>query len=470
MSALSVRLASNEFMTEQQTMTDTTNENAIGIPMGRITWGVLVTAFVVFCMICLASTIGLYGFIFRSTVPMSATLQISRGTALVTNADVTERGYRAETTLPTRPVVINNSAQTQSVLVFGSADPERGPLALLTLQDNSEIRLLSAEHPRFSWSVLRSEIILDSFDGELDIFVFDRGNELSDIRIIDVAGNRVDILDTGRYVISSVNNRMYVDTRAGNAIIFATDDRSAVSVTSGQQYRVGGDLNNPSRVTTYRENLIDKGLFAFIQPSVVDEAQYLPYPWGCEVRQDNLPTSTYTMDYWEGRRAVRYTRGNGAESHGETNCSQSFGPDGASLQGYSFLEIETTVLINYQSLSKCGQEGSECPLMLRLRFETEDGGTFEWIQGLYYADDPSRDYPNQCSGCLQANFQMNQKVWYTYRSDNLIATLSAAGYPPLTSIKDIKFYASGHDYDVFVSELGLYRGWVDVVPQVSQAE
>ena len=147
MSALSVRLASNEFMTEQQTMTDTTNENEVGIPMGRITWGVLVTAFVVFCMICLASTIGLYGFIFRSTVPMSATLQISRGTALVTNADVTERGYRAETTLPTRPVVINNSAQTQSVLVFGSADPERGPLALLTLQDNSEIRLLSAEHP-----------------------------------------------------------------------------------------------------------------------------------------------------------------------------------------------------------------------------------------------------------------------------------------------------------------------------------
>ena len=45
MSALSVRLASNEFMTEQQTMTDTTNENEVGIPMGRITWGVLVTAF-----------------------------------------------------------------------------------------------------------------------------------------------------------------------------------------------------------------------------------------------------------------------------------------------------------------------------------------------------------------------------------------------------------------------------------------
>lgn len=439
--------------------------------MGRITWAVLIVSFVVFCMICLASTLGLYGFVFRSTMPMSATLQISRGTALVTNADVTERGYRSETSLPTRPVIVNNSAQTQSVLVFESAEPDRGPIALLTLQDNSEIRLVSAEHPRFSWSVLKSEIILDSFDGKLDIFVFDRGDELSDIRIVDVAGNRVDILGTGRYVLNSVNDRMFVDTREGHAIIFATDGRSAVSVTSGQQYRVGGDLNDPSRVTTYRENLITNGLFAFTQPSVtVDGSQHLPYPWGCEYRQDALPTSIATVDYWEGRRAARYTRGSGAESHGETNCSQSFGPEGITLEGYTFLEIETTVLINYQSLSKCGQEGSECPLMLRLRFETEDGGTFEWIQGIYYADDPSRDYPNQCSGCLQANLQMNQKVWYTYRSDNLIATLSAAGYPPLTSIKDIKFYASGHDYDVFISELGLYRGWVDVVPPVGQAQ
>ncbi|MCB9459931.1 MAG: hypothetical protein H6670_09790 [Anaerolineaceae bacterium] len=439
-------------------------------PMERVTWIVLVIAFIIFWLICLASSLGLYSFAFLSTMPIPTTLQISRGTALVSNDDVTERGYRFETSLPTRPAVVNNDSQSQSLLVFESADPERGPLAILTLQANSEIRLVSAEQPRYGWTILDAQIVLDSFEGELDVFVFDKSNELGDIRIFDKLGNHVDILGIGRYVVTSANDRMFIDTRDGQALMFATDNRSAVSVTSGQQFRVGGGITDPSPVTTYRDNLIYEGLFSFIKPSIVEDALHLPYPWGCEYRQDSLPSSTATIDYWDTRQAVRYTRGNGAESHGETNCSQSFGPDGISLDDYNFLELETTVLINYQSLSKCGQQGSECPLMLRLRFQTSDGASREWIQGLYYADDPQRDYPSQCSGCTQPNLQINEKVWYTFRSGNLMTLLPAtAGFTP-TSIQDIKFYASGHDYDVFISELGLYRGWVDVIPQVSQSD
>ncbi|HLU10037.1 MAG TPA: hypothetical protein VK003_10260, partial [Oceanobacillus sp.] len=54
----------------------------------RLAWTVLLVSFAIFCVICVASGIGVHYFLFRSTVPMLTELTVGRGTAIVTHPDL----------------------------------------------------------------------------------------------------------------------------------------------------------------------------------------------------------------------------------------------------------------------------------------------------------------------------------------------------------------------------------------------
>ncbi|QPC81118.1 hypothetical protein G4Y79_15555 [Phototrophicus methaneseepsis] len=455
-------------MTDQAIPPREAEEYVMRMPMERLSWIVLSVSFVAFCLICLASSFGLYSFLFISTMPLDIELQVGRGTTLVTNDDVTSRGYLSGTSLVSRPATVSNGPQTQSLIAFSEDDADSMPIATVTIQANSHIRVQRANQPRFRWSNGEYVITLDSFEGETDIYILDNGERNIRMRVYDQVNNWVDITRPGRYLLRSIDGRLYIDTRYGQALI-QTDDGPKL-ISTGEEW-VDTSVTSPSRVNLRRENLLDNSLFSFVGPSIsYSGAAHVPSPWACGSFAEGPPSSTFTIEGWEGRQAIRFLRTSGAEAHGETFCQQSMGDIGASLQGYSYLELETTFLVNYQSLSKCGRDGSECPLMLRLRFDMQvEGGSGEtetvereWIHGFYFADDPQRDFPAQCVSCIDTHQQVNDKVWYTYRSGNLITAMQFAGYGTPVRIKDVQFYASGHDYDVLVSEIGLYRGLADV--------
>jgi len=195
-----------------------------------------------------------------------------------------------------------------------------------------------------------------------------------------------------------------------------------------------------------------------------DEATETPLParWGCTNIQDNTPRGDYLVQFGDGRSSIRLVRAEDASSHGETRCKQFFPEPGIYLEGYSYLELTTTFFINFQSLSECGVEGSECPLMLLMEYVDVNGNEVQWYQGFYYRDDLQIDYPLRCSSCSQDHQKINEKVWYTFETGNLFASLPADQRPAY--IENIEFYASGHQYDVFVSEIALFVGLTDVVP------
>jgi hypothetical protein len=159
-------------------------------------------------------------------------------------------------------------------------------------------------------------------------------------------------------------------------------------------------------------------------------------------------------------------RTDGAASHGQTGCYQILATDpGIDVQEYTFLELQTTFLINYQSLSVCGVDGSECPVMLFVYYTDINNVPRQWYQGFYYNSQSQTIYPPTCITCGQSyeHRRIGERVWYTFESGNLMSRFAPGERPAY--IQRVVFYASGHQYDVFVSEISLLAGAEEVIPQ-----
>src|SRR5262249_38718521 len=109
----------------------------------------------------------------------------------------------------------------------------------------------------------------------------------------------------------------------------------------------------------------------------------------------------------------------------------------------------------------CGFQGSECPLMVRLNYidnSSTDGELRNWIHGFYTRLDSQLGYPTRCNSCSLEHESVYSKSWYTYDSGNLLSQIPTDQEPRL--LNNIQFYASGHRYDVYVSDVALLAGQV----------
>jgi hypothetical protein len=175
---------------------------------------------------------------------------------------------------------------------------------------------------------------------------------------------------------------------------------------------------------------------------------------------DNV-MGTFGLVVEEGRPVLHLTRV-GSDQHGETTCitSQSGGID---VSGYQYLSLEVVFKIASQSLSGCGEVGSECPLMLQLDYLPVGGGEGRYWNHGFYLWNSQPSYPSSCQTCPQEHEIVNSGVWYRYRSDNLFGSLLGDVRP--SRIVALRVYASGHEYDTYVSEVSLYAsGQIDPVP------
>ena len=161
-----------------------------------------------------------------------------------------------------------------------------------------------------------------------------------------------------------------------------------------------------------------------------------------------------------GASALRLRRLNNAQSNGEVRCTQTFAGPGLDVRDFDTVRVLTTFLPNYQNLSVCGRAASECPLMLQVNYEyVDDDGRrhdAQWYRGFYYAPDISGVARKRCDTCIQDHLDINQAVWHTFDSDNLLNLIAPEERP--TRIKSLSFYASGHQFDTLVSEMALLLG------------
>jgi len=430
----------------------------------RLAWGIMLASFLLFCSLVIGSILAAYLFLFESRVAIETWIEVGRGTALLTDDDVEGQGLRLRENITNRSLLISTDSQSQTSLLFYLPDEsQRRLLAVATLKHSGEVALTQAQMPRFWWSRGQYEIQWGSFRGEMSVLIL-KDNGRSMTMWIDAArGGTVQINNPGYYVISGNDSRLMVTTHEGESVIYGMDKPLNRLVLPGQSGALLYGIAEPV-VASARQNLLVNGSFALNVDQQADStsSSYPPGRWGCLNVQDALPRGIFRMDYWDGRSALRLLRKDNASNHGETGCRQPIEEALGDVSAYNFMELEATFLVSYQSLSACGIQGSECPLMIKLVYEDINGVQRDWFQGFYTMRNEELDYPLRCVSCSQDHQQINEKVWYTFETGNLFNAIPPEQRP--AHLKQVEFYASGHQYDVFVSDLGIFVGYADVIP------
>jgi hypothetical protein len=314
-----------------------------------------------------------------------------------------------------------------------------------------------AARPRFDLNRSNYEIEVRNFSGDLDVFVERNLGRDFRLTINTPEGARVDLGGSGQYNVSARQGQTHVFNQEGKAVLIPPDGNNGRDIPAGNQAVF--DANTPGKVVIMPAytNLLENSTFQDTLQVSGDsgELQQVTKVWGCTNQQDNLPRGAYQTEMRDGRTVLRLARGENATSHGETRCLTYFGQDGRDVSAYDFLEIRASFNINYQSLPACGQEGSECPLMLYMDYIDQNGMPQKWYHGFYYLA-PQAGFPLSCNSCRQEHDRVNEKSWFTYESGNLFALLGPSQIPE--TILTVQFYASGHQYDVAVGELTLLAG------------
>lgn len=422
----------------------------------NMAWGVLVVAFAMFCILTLTTAFGVYSFLFESTVSISTTLRVARGTVGITGSDLIEAVEREQEDLTNQVTSISTDSQSQATIQFWDKPDQDGHLntviAAATLQRNTFVTFNRAAAPRFEWSNNPYDIRLSKLTGQLDILVTGATDSSFIMRIDTEQGVIINLTRNGRYTINATDDEVSLLNLRGEAAVFFADDfTNNRLVPEGQEVilRLG---NRSIELKSAIDNILTNASFSLQSMTRdLEDVPALPPGWGCRVNQDELPRGESYIDKYDGRIGMRLKRLNNATSHGEVGCVQPFGVDGLDVTGYDSIKVVSTFYLNYQSLSKCGTVGSECPLMLLLTYDDQFGNTLAWHKGFYYDELLSNEYPARCSSCTQDHQNINQKVWYTYESDNLYNLIDEELRP--ARIRSIEFYASGHQFDTIVSSI-----------------
>ncbi len=426
----------------------------------RLAWGVLLMAFAVFCVTCAAAGFVVNFFLFQSTVPMLSNLTVSRGSVEVTEpADPIARSVRTPVNL-SGIAEVGTDSQSQAKLFVRDTLADGRLIAIVTLHTNSTLTLRTAARPRFNWSTSGYFVDLRDVSGRFDITIVpDLGRDVL-VTLRSTQGVLINLSESGDYIVNTSNTRVQVLNRAGMAVLVPIGSQVGYVVPVAGQGVVDTETNTFETRQGYTE-LLQNSSFTALNPSVSSgDAQELLSGWVCNNDPTDDPPGSYRSQMVDGVMLLRLERFGDATTHGRTSCVQTFGQTGLDVvaRGFDYLALRATFSINFQSLNACGIEGSECPLMLRVDYIDQNGQAQKWYHGFFSANDEQLLYPLQCNSCRQAHEFINPKTWYTFDSANLFALLPPDQRP--VQIVAVWFYASGHQFDVQVSEIALLGGRV----------
>lgn len=401
----------------------------------RVAWAVLFISFTLCVTLAVVVPLGMRAFLLHAPRRLPVMAQSLRGTALLevpgqaALAALTERiELRPGTTLRT-----DDTASVSLVIYQGENGPQTRAEAVSVLAyNNTEVRLEGATFPRFpQWSPDPASLALYVEQGRVRV-VTGRLNRRPVRVYVTTPYGTVHAQEASFSVF--VNTRgMEVTVRQGEARV--ASHGLEVPVPEGQRTTVPV-AQPPQRPMPAERNLVRNGNFT----------EPLELAWSVGTQQPpEVTAGTVSRVDVAGRRAVRFSRRAEDGVHTEVWIEQNLNQD---VRDVDSLVLRMDVRLFYQSLSGGGYLGSEYPLMVRLDYTDVYGKDLFWVHGFYFRDPEDRRWPTT-NGEKIPPF-----VWYPYESPNLIATLDQAGTRPAV-LRRIRIYASGHNYQSMVAEVGL---------------
>jgi hypothetical protein len=185
----------------------------------------------------------------------------------------------------------------------------------------------------------------------------------------------------------------------------------------------------------------------------------MPTFWACSSTNasgnGNEPQGSWQTERFQQQTVLYMNRSGDNLNHNDTACSFEQ-PSGLDVRGYKTLSIHAMIRINAQDVPTCGVLASECPVMIELDYLDQNNQPQSWHQGFYFLRPPGSAWPLICDTCTSVHVQVNQSTWYFYDSGDLLAHFTNDSQP--AAITKLRVYASGHQFDVDISELSLLGG------------
>ncbi len=405
-----------------------------------IAWIVLILSFLTCLLLAVGTPVSIRWYILNATRPLSVALQPNSGTIVYQPKGsgnpvlVTEALTNSDLPLHSR---IKLAADAEALLLFYPSGDTQAPVSTVQLYGETELVFLNASTPRFPNSPLPHQITLQATQGRIRLSV--GGDERPTTLHFQTPQGAVD-LDEGAYTLIIGSERTEVLVSTGRARIpnpasgetFVLTDLQRIELTSqglgeiavgGRNLLRNGNLEQPLDTpwTTYTKDI-----------QFIDEN-------GGTIRQTGQERKIVILE--------RYGRG-----HAETGLEQTVNQD---IRGAQSLKVTARLRVDVQDLPLCGTLGTECPLMIRMTYTDQQGGTHEWLQG-FYAMEGNTPYTAICIQCEgnPVHIKIPQGAWYAYESPDLLPLLKERGIVP-AAIRTVTIYGSGHTYVASIDEIAV---------------
>lgn len=436
----------------------------------RTAWTVLFAAFACFCVLCIGTGLGLRYFLLDSTISLQGILTVGRGTVGLTSTDLIEQAVRYSREIANSSV-ISTDRQSQATLSFFDPQQPGKLVASVTVRSDTALDLVAMTRPRFDLSGLGYEVAFSDMAGRMKVIIPDDVGRTVRVTIESQAGNWMTLTNSGDYFIDISPGVESLTNYGGSAALVSADGTTTQYVADQQRglwfAQAGGAFVVPAPVSLIQQP-------QFNDQTVIESdgtpAQLLQPVWRCYSVASGDPAGEFNIVREDGRTALNMIRGGGVRTHGETLCSHTLNAgQGVDVTGYDTLMLDVLFKVNSHSLSACGVEGSECPMMVRVDYIPVGGmAATSWFHGFFVSFDPNITNPLVCASCTQEHDVVNANAWYSYQSDNLFSLLPANARP--RSIVNVVVYASGHEYNSFVASAELFGGMRDPLPPVEAGE
>lgn len=412
----------------------------------RLAWLVLLSSFAIFLVLVvtipLASFYAVEHFSVRRSAQLESTLgalwlKPFRGSDLIAVTDRRED-------IGVGSVIEAANETTQGTLQFISSDDPVQTLGSMQIYAGTIIEVERIREPFFERSREPYQVTLRLLKGQARVFNKSQvGQRALRVDLITPHGTVI-MNNEGTYELSTTAEQTDVIVRAGFADV---RHRTGPQELLGTGLRA--EMTDDALVQgDAQQNLIANG--SFLLNNVGTGADF----WPGQVVAPNVNPGSVQFVEREGRKVAFFTRTVGEDAHTEVDITQDVQAD---VSLYNSLELQFDVRLLNQSLAGGGMLGSEFPLRVEVLYTDIYGKVLRWGHGFYYSDLLDDDDPANDNWILDTttNDKIPQGQWYTYRSPNLITLFKAQGTPP-AQINTIRFYASGHKYMSFLSEVYLF--------------
>lgn len=395
----------------------------------RLAWLILLASFVAFVFLAVSLPLSVKYILRHATVSQPARLEPTLGTlqfyppkaeepiaVTVAREDISE-GSR----------IVTSADTTQGVLGLLASPESRTQLGSVQLYPDTSLVVNKIRRPRFTSSPEPYRVRLTLERGKARIFTVSTDERAVFVEV-DTPHGQV-VLMGGNYRFSVTSAATEVTVRSGTAEVH--NRQGSVTLSADQRTVMRLDSAPESAMST-EQSLIVNG----------DFSEPLLDTWQTYTVAENVVQGDVQRISQDGRWVARFQRDGEDNVHTEVGIRQDIDLD---VNVYDGLRLQMDVRLRWQSLEGAGHQSSEFPIRVEIGYRDIYGKDLTWGHGFYYRD------PRAGWG-IQDGEKIRPFVWFSYESPDLMELLADTRPARITYVR---VYASGWNYDGYVSDLSL---------------